>query len=121
VILVAPRAPALPVRAAVSSKRAAAIMPSLPASPSTRTRTGALEERCLALGKLPCGSGYLFETRPSKRHVHDLTGERCVLMGANLRPVGCAHYEVAAGPGHSPLRSAIQQTVEERLQKPFPL
>jgi ketol-acid reductoisomerase len=80
--------------------------------------TGRARDRVLAAG-IAIGSGHLFETTFEKEVYSDLTGERCVLMGA-IQGAFLAQYEVLRKNGHSP-SEAYNETIEEALQSLYPL
>src|ERR1700731_2176263 len=69
--------------------------------------------------EIAIGSGYLFETNFQKEVFSDLTGERCVLMGA-VYGLWLAQGEVLRDDGHSP-SEAFNETVEEATQSLYPL
>lgn len=80
--------------------------------------SGKAKDRTIATA-FAIGSGHLFETT-FEREVHsDLTGERCVLMGA-IQGAFLAQYEVLREHGHSP-SEAYNETIEEALQSLYPL
>ncbi|MDO8643705.1 MAG: ketol-acid reductoisomerase [bacterium] len=80
--------------------------------------TGRAAERAQALG-IAIGSGHLFKTTFDKEVHSDLTGERCVLMGA-IQGAFKAQYDVLRSHGHSP-SEAYNETIEEALQSLYPL